>query len=746
MPHACFDATLVFAHDGKAAVEFLANQKHVASLLELVGTAEGVGTTTGARITIAECLSAVPPLHDVTSPRILSFEAAASRMTYDEIKANIDSSSQLTFDYLALTTAAAAIAAAGLIQDSSVTVVASMLLSPLMSPILAITFGLATCDMAMVHRGWVNELVGVAIAFVIGLVVGSALAPWFGPHAWSSDLDEHAWAALSGSNVSWAFELDSEQINSRGSPKSLVAGTLVAIPSGFGVVLAISGGGANALVGVAIAAALLPPVVNSGLCIALAGWWQWLDPQANWWRDLRDAIAGLDAGAHPRLELVRRTAAVGVSHRRMLGQEALQRDLQRDLQLVESARQALSRLGEGRSRRAALGEAVAQEPSSLWPSPKGHPEGRGLGEAAANYDAATTTRRDTSGDTQASDGQGRERSLSDPPTMAPAEALVQALEDQAREAVFADALHLETVQALVSIADPALSLRSTAPRRHPYIVVAMHGFWSFVLFVVNLVCIVLVGGLTFWLKGVHGESGDALHIFAAEHSKRRSLLRGMWKESLRLVNAGYLQTLAPTHQRSTGATIVQPEGLAPELSPELLAALLADGPEAEKELEKGFTLRRQERPATVRESGGVGMATGEPLIVHTGTASPDSVARSPTSHPPQATDEASIERLSSLILSLRLRKPTTASPLHRTTAANWQEIDEDVMDTLSIWRASSTASLGEGSTTHASGSRAVNAHTAASSGECSYGVGTAPARGTAVPVAWPRFAHGHEMV
>ena len=38
------------------------------------------------------------------------------------------------------------VAAAGLAQDSVVTVVASMLISPLMGPILALSFGLATLD------------------------------------------------------------------------------------------------------------------------------------------------------------------------------------------------------------------------------------------------------------------------------------------------------------------------------------------------------------------------------------------------------------------------------------------------------------------------------------------------------------------------------------------------------------------------------------------------------------------------
>ena len=64
----------------------------------------------------------------------------------------------------------------------------------------------------------------------------------------------------------------SAEMSSRGTPWSLLSGFFVAMPSGVGVALGISGGGINALVGVAISAALLPPIVNSGLCHMLAIW------------------------------------------------------------------------------------------------------------------------------------------------------------------------------------------------------------------------------------------------------------------------------------------------------------------------------------------------------------------------------------------------------------------------------------------------------------------------------------------
>lgn len=51
---------------------------------------------------------------------------------------------------------------------------------------------------------------------------------------------------------------------------NLALGSIVAFGSGVAVVLAISMGGVNAIVGTAISASLLPPIVNCGLCLALA--------------------------------------------------------------------------------------------------------------------------------------------------------------------------------------------------------------------------------------------------------------------------------------------------------------------------------------------------------------------------------------------------------------------------------------------------------------------------------------------
>lgn len=183
------------------------------------------------------------------------------RMTTEEILQTIDDSSHLTFDYLANIVVGGVIAAVGLLTDSPVTVVASMLVSPLMGPILAIAFGLTIGDFDMVARGFRNELIGLFLCYFIGILTGLSCGPFFDPLA---------------SEFGIAFGVNStivsSEMSSRGTPWSLLSGFFVAMPSGVGVALGISGGGINALVGVAISAALLPPIVNSGLCHMLAIW------------------------------------------------------------------------------------------------------------------------------------------------------------------------------------------------------------------------------------------------------------------------------------------------------------------------------------------------------------------------------------------------------------------------------------------------------------------------------------------
>ena len=212
---------------------------------------------------------------------------------------------------------------------------------------------------------------------------------------------------------------------------------MVAIPSGFGVVLAITGGSPNALVGVAIAAALLPPIVNAGLCFALSFWWQVLDPKANWWRDLHDAMAGQWAG------LLAMGGAAAVPSKATTT-------------TVTTTTTATEEVGSSAPTAADAADVAAAA-------------GPLTNVTLTNVTLTTVTTTTTTTTSRVSSSSA------------------------------ADA-----------VADAAAAAAGGCTGLcHPYLVVALHGFWSFVLFVLNLVCIIGVGVATFWLKGVSNTSSDS---------------------------------------------------------------------------------------------------------------------------------------------------------------------------------------------------------------------------------------------
>ncbi len=74
------------------------------------------------------------------------YDSIKSRMLVAEVVASIRSGGEFTFDYLVLLVLASTIAFFGLVENSSVVLVASMLVSPIMGPILGGIFGTVIRD------------------------------------------------------------------------------------------------------------------------------------------------------------------------------------------------------------------------------------------------------------------------------------------------------------------------------------------------------------------------------------------------------------------------------------------------------------------------------------------------------------------------------------------------------------------------------------------------------------------------
>lgn len=161
----------------------------------------------------------------------------------------LHSNSKWDFDFIALISLSTLIAALGLTRNSGAVVIGAMLVAPLMTPLMGIGFALVQENMRLIRESLRSLFFGFALAFVIGMLVGGLV------HAFGfSELEDiHA--------------LPSEML-SRGEPNFL--DLVVALVSGVAGAYALGRPNlVSALPGVAIAAALVPPIATSGMALAL---------------------------------------------------------------------------------------------------------------------------------------------------------------------------------------------------------------------------------------------------------------------------------------------------------------------------------------------------------------------------------------------------------------------------------------------------------------------------------------------
>ncbi|XP_014368926.2 uncharacterized protein LOC106719170 [Papilio machaon] len=180
-------------------------------------------------------------------------ESIRSKLTVKQVVDGVRGGGELSFDYLTLIVTADSLAALGLVENNASNIVAAMLVSPLMGPVMSITFGTIIADRSLVRSGFESLILGMLVSllfgFIFGLILGTTEMPWgFG-------------------------DWPTEEMKSRGNVRSLWMGVLWALTSGTGVALALLQGSAGPLIGIAISASLLPPVVNCGLYWSLACIW-----------------------------------------------------------------------------------------------------------------------------------------------------------------------------------------------------------------------------------------------------------------------------------------------------------------------------------------------------------------------------------------------------------------------------------------------------------------------------------------
>ncbi|BDM83357.1 DUF389 domain-containing protein [Acaryochloris marina] len=158
----------------------------------------------------------------------------------EELNQSLARSSVPAFSFYFLLTLSAIIATLGLLADSAATIIGAMIVAPLMGPIVTIAYSLVSLEYRLLRRAILTLITGMALVIVISLVTTLVI----------------------GSRVA------GDEIVARINPTLLDLG--VAISAGAAGAFALTRKSiANALPGVAISVALVPPLCVTGIGLAL---------------------------------------------------------------------------------------------------------------------------------------------------------------------------------------------------------------------------------------------------------------------------------------------------------------------------------------------------------------------------------------------------------------------------------------------------------------------------------------------
>jgi uncharacterized hydrophobic protein (TIGR00271 family) len=164
--------------------------------------------------------------------------SAAATVPHGEVMAHVRDGGDLTPRFALMTVLSCGIAILGLLQNSVAVIIGAMLVSPLMGPIVALGFSLTTVDYRQMKRSVLALAVGLALSLVISIVIVS-VSP---------------------------LQAETPEILARTNPN--LFDLLVAVFSGLAGGYAVIKRKGEAIVGVAIATALMPPLAVVGYGVA----------------------------------------------------------------------------------------------------------------------------------------------------------------------------------------------------------------------------------------------------------------------------------------------------------------------------------------------------------------------------------------------------------------------------------------------------------------------------------------------
>jgi uncharacterized hydrophobic protein (TIGR00341 family) len=193
------------------------------------------------RISISAVEATTPPIpedKDLKKRRASQRKMALREEIYQDVVAD----AKLDRDFLIFVVLSTIVAAIGLHSNSVAGVIGAMVIAPLLGPILGFSLGAALGDRELLFGGAKTLAVGVALALGCAILIS-----FFIP-----------------------VDFSSRELMSRAEVR--LDGMALAIAAGAAAALSLTRGASSTLVGVMVAAALLPPGAAVGLFIGTGEW------------------------------------------------------------------------------------------------------------------------------------------------------------------------------------------------------------------------------------------------------------------------------------------------------------------------------------------------------------------------------------------------------------------------------------------------------------------------------------------
>jgi len=224
--------------EGDTITKVLISSKNTESVLDILQ--QFYSKNNDLRVVILPVEATIPRPEEPT--REEKKEKTPDRISIEELYQKMTMVSGLSKSYVVMVVLSAFVAAIGLLKNDVAVIIGSMVISPLLGPNKALAFATSLADFKLARKAFSTNLIGTFIVLFIGVIMGFTMG-----------VDPSIPQIASRSDVSHYY-------------------IFLALATGVAGAYSITKGVVEALVGVMVAVALLPPLVVSGLLFGAQQW------------------------------------------------------------------------------------------------------------------------------------------------------------------------------------------------------------------------------------------------------------------------------------------------------------------------------------------------------------------------------------------------------------------------------------------------------------------------------------------